>query len=87
MAADNASTAKLHSRCKAEYVALSTALHNVTPMMQLLKGMHEERFMVESITPKVHCKAFKDNSGALELAKAPKMRPHTKHINTVYHHF
>jgi hypothetical protein len=37
--------------------------------------------------PKVYCKAFEDNSGALELAKAPKMRPRTKHINLVFHHF
>jgi hypothetical protein len=35
----------------------------------------------------VYCKAFEDNSGALELAKAPKMRPRTKHINFVFHHF
>jgi hypothetical protein len=37
--------------------------------------------------PKVYFKAFEDNSGALELAKAPKMRPRTKHINLVFHHF
>jgi hypothetical protein len=37
--------------------------------------------------PKVYCKAFEDNSGALELAKAPKMRPRTKHINLVFRHF
>ena len=32
-------------------------------------------------------KAFEDNSGALELSLVPKMRPHTKHINNVCHHF
>jgi hypothetical protein len=37
--------------------------------------------------PKVYCKAFEDNSGALELAKAPKMRPRTEHINLVFHLF
>jgi hypothetical protein len=37
--------------------------------------------------PRVFCKAFKDNSGALELAHLPKMRPQTKHINIKYHHF
>ena len=35
----------------------------------------------------IHCKAFEDNSGALEMAKVPKMRPRTKHLNNVYHHF
>jgi hypothetical protein len=37
--------------------------------------------------PKVYYKAFGNNSGALELAKAPKMRPSTKHTNLVFHHF
>ena len=37
--------------------------------------------------PSFHCKAFEDNSGALEIARLPKMRPRTKHINTKYHHF
>jgi hypothetical protein len=31
--------------------------------------------------------AFEDNSGALELARLPKMRPRTWHINVKYHHF
>jgi hypothetical protein len=30
---------------------------------------------------------FKDNAGAIELAKAPRMRPWTKHIDIQYHHF
>ena len=49
--------------------------------------MKEWGFYDESIVPKIHCKAFEDNSGALELVKTPKMRPRTKHINLVYHHF
>jgi hypothetical protein len=28
-----------------------------------------------------------DNSGAIELAKVPKMYPRTKHVNTKNHHF
>ena len=35
----------------------------------------------------IDCKAFEDNSGALELARTPKLRPRTKHINIKYHHF
>jgi hypothetical protein len=30
---------------------------------------------------------FKDNTGAYELAKAPKMHPRKKHIALKYHHF
>ncbi len=37
--------------------------------------------------PKLHCKLFEDSSGALEIAKVPKMRPRTKHLNVKYHHF
>ena len=37
--------------------------------------------------PCVKCTVFEDNSGALELARTPKMRPRTKHINIKYHHF
>jgi len=35
----------------------------------------------------VHCRVFEDNSGAIEIAMVPKMRPRTKHINIKYHHF
>ena len=39
-------------------------------------------------TPVVTCKVFEDNgAGALEMARTPKMRPRTKHINIKYHHF
>jgi hypothetical protein len=27
------------------------------------------------------------NEGAIEIAKVPKMRPRTKHLNIKYHHF
>ena len=37
--------------------------------------------------PRVHCKVFEDNSGALEMSRLPKMRPRTKHINIRMHHF
>ena len=35
----------------------------------------------------MYCKVFEDNPGALELARIPKIRPRTKHINLIYHHF
>ena len=37
--------------------------------------------------PKVHCKVFEDNTGALEIATIHKVRPRTKHLNTQLHHF
>ena len=53
-------------------------------MMQLLTEINNNRLHTRSMVPQVHCKVFKDNSGALELAHTPKMRPHTKHISQVY---
>ena len=55
--------------------------------MQLLKEMQDLGFHTYSSAPRVYCKAFEDNSGALEMAKTHKMRPRTKHLNLVYHHF
>ena len=37
--------------------------------------------------PSVKCKVFEDNNGAIELAKAPKIRPCTKNIALKFHHF
>ena len=35
----------------------------------------------------MHCKAFEDKSGAIEIAHLPKIRPRTKHISVVFHRF
>ena len=75
------------STTEAEYIALSQALRETIPIMNLLKEMRKKGFYSDKVKPIVHCKAFEDNSGALELANVPKMRPRTKHINNVYHHF
>jgi hypothetical protein len=34
-----------------------------------------------------HGVKFEDNAGAIHLAKVPKLRPRTRHINKKYHHF
>jgi hypothetical protein len=75
------------STTKAEYIAMSQALPDVIPVMNLLQEMREQEPQVICIKPYVYCKVFKDNSGALELARLPKIRPRTKHINVCYHHF
>jgi hypothetical protein len=75
------------STTEAEYLALSQCLRDTIPIMNLLKEFSEQGFEVINPSPRVHCKAFEDNSGALELARLPKLRPRTKHINLVYHHF
>jgi hypothetical protein len=75
------------STTEAEYIALSTALREVIPMMDQIREAREHGFDFPFAPAKVHCKVFEDNSGALEMAVAPKIRPRTKYINCKYHHF
>ena len=49
--------------------------------MGLLKEAREHGLSIDDLPPKIHCTMFEDNSGALELAQLPKIRPRTKHIN------
>jgi hypothetical protein len=55
--------------------------------MDLLIEMKAQDIISEEFAPKVFCKAFEDNNGALEMARMPRMHPRTKHIYCVYHHF
>jgi hypothetical protein len=75
------------STTEAEYIAMSMSLRDVIPIMELIKEMKEHHIPVICTKPYVCCKVFEDNSGALELARLPKLRPCTKHINVCYHHF
>lgn len=75
------------STTEAEYIAHSQALCDVDPLMSLLRKMRERKFNIISIQTQIYCKAFEDNSGALELTRLPKLWPQTKHINVCYHHF
>lgn len=43
--------------------------------------------MQRQIKPTVYCKVFEDNSGCVEMARFPKARPRTKHLNVKLHHF
>ena len=52
-----------------------------------MKELKQQGFELHDTLPKVYCKAFEDNEGALEMARTPKMRPRTKHIKIKYHHF
>ncbi len=72
---------------EAEYISLSMSLWDVLPIMFLLVKMRNRGIQVICTSPHVYCKVFEDNSGALVLARLPKLRPRTKHINVCYHHF
>jgi histone deacetylase 1/2 len=75
------------STTEAEYIALSTALREVIPMMDLIQEARKHGVDLPIAPARIHCKAFEDNSGALEMAQTPKLRPRTKYINVKYHHF
>jgi hypothetical protein len=75
------------STTEAKYIAMSQSLCDVIQVMNLLEEMREKDFQVICTEPHMYCKVFEDNSGALELARLPKLRPRTKHINVCYHHF
>ncbi len=75
------------STTESEYVGLSESLRMAIVMMNLLKEMKEHGVDIPSTTPTIYCKLFEDNAGAIHLAKSPKMRPRTRHINQKYHHF
>ena len=55
-------------------------------MMENLEQL-EKTLNIQSKRPNMKCKVFEDNNGAIELAKAPNIRPRTKHIALKYHHF
>ena len=75
------------STTEAEYIVCSTALRDVIPLMNLTNKVCQRYDDEIQSQPTVQCKVFEDNSGALELAMTPKMRPRTKHINVKFHHF
>ena len=70
-----------------EYNALSTSLRDVIHLMQLVEEANKLGWNTHEGPPKVHCKVFEDNIGALEMARLPKMRPRTKHLCVRLHHF
>lgn len=74
------------STTEAEYIALSQAIREVIPLIQLLKEINEV-FPIDLPTPKVRCKVWEDNNGCITLAKEHKFSPRTKHIAIKYHHF
>jgi hypothetical protein len=75
------------SSTKAEYIALSKSMREFLPLMWLLEEVQARGIKGNAKPCKVHCRVFKDNEGAIEIATVPKKRPRTKHLNIKYHHF
>ena len=75
------------SRTEIEYTGLSYALIEAIPIMKLLREFKQRSFTSEEPITKIHCKVYKDKSGALEMAKEYKYKPRTKFLNIKLHHF
>jgi hypothetical protein len=75
------------STTEAEYISLSQSLRETIPLMELFDEISKRLDNKVQTKPIVKCTVFEDNSGAMEMAITPKMRPQTKHINIKYHHF
>ena len=75
------------STIEAEYIALSSATRHVLFILHLLEDLKALHIDFQLPETKVYAKCFEDNAGCLELAKAPKLRPRTKHIAVKFHHF
>ena len=76
------------STTEAEYTALSTSLRDVIYLLHLVEELKEYGITIPTpAVPKVTCRVFEDNVGALELANNPKLRPRTKHLSVQLHHF
>jgi hypothetical protein len=74
------------STAESELIALSEASKFVKSMTYLIDELHNRNIII-SIKPNFRCQIFEDNAAALEISKIPKVRPRTRHINVLYHHF
>ena len=75
------------SATESEYTGLSYSLRDDIPIMGLLNEMVKHKFIDKRATPRVVCRVFQDNSGAIEMARIHKYRPRTKHLNVKLHRF
>ncbi len=74
------------STAKAEYIAMSSALPKVIPLMTLMKELYTI-FLVNINKPNFFCKVHEDNQSTIRMAKSDKFTPRTKHSALKYHHF
>ena len=74
------------STAEAEYIALSSALREVLPLMTMMEEINKV-FKLHINTPKFVCTVHEDNQSCIKMATGTKFTPRTKHIALKYHHF
>jgi hypothetical protein len=75
------------STMEAEYVALSQAMKDLIPLHRFCTLVCDVIFGKGKYLDKMFSRVFEDNNGALQLAHAPCMTPHTKHFGIKYNFF
>ena len=73
------------STTEAEYIALSMAMREVLPFLNLMSEIRG--FLPVNNEPKFFCTVWEDNRSCIKVAESPKFTPRTKHIALKYHHF
>jgi hypothetical protein len=74
------------STTESEYIALSSAMREVIPFLNLMKEIGD-LFGLLTRKPVFKCKVWEDSESCIKVAKSPKFTPRTKHIAIKYHHF
>ena len=74
------------STTEAEYIALSQAIREVLPLMELMKEL-DVILKINISKPDFFCQVFEDNRSTIAVAESKKYTPRTKHIALKYHHF
>lgn len=74
------------SSTESEYTGLSYALREAIPLINILNKI-TVNITIPNPLPKIHCKVYEDNAGAVEIASNHKYRSRTKHLNVCLHHF
>ena len=72
---------------QAKYIALSSALHEVIMITNLLEEDNGQGFKIQQTTPKIVCKIFKDNRSCIKITMNHKTRVRMKHLSVHLHHF
>lgn len=74
------------SSTESELIGPSMALREGIPILRMLEELQQQGFDVNTKST-IKCTLFEDNNGTLEIARVPKMRPRTKHVNCKCCHF
>ena len=74
------------STAKAEYIALSSDLREMLPLMTMMEEINK-LFPLLIQKPKFVCQGHEDNQSCIKMATGTKFSPQTKHIALKYHHF